>query len=298
MWGFPPCSEPPSDVLARPARPPRSQSPRSWLSVRAFARSSLLFRFLVSPSVFAPSPRHPPSFGCRAKSSSASADLPRPRPLSPRFNYQVYLCVCPSFVGRFGASVLPPLGWFFCGSVRLCPLRSGCRGAPSRGWPFGRNPLLGRSASPYRFALCRAGVRLVDLRGSRSFRLAQARNSSRVPRVALFASLRAGTWSRRSFSVATSLFLRSRSAPLKFCWDSSAGAVRSWWLGSRPDPGERAPGIWKSRFFFLLLPNNLKIYCLCMYLSRFSNSFSAGFGCCWRWSLCCYSSGFGSVKAQ
>lgn len=114
----------------------------------------------------------------------------------------------------------------------------------------------------------------------------------------LVASLCAGTWSRRSFSVATSLLLRSRSAPLKFCWDASAGAVRSCWLGSRPDAGARAPGIWKSRFFFLLLRNNLKIYCLCMYLSRFSSSFSAGCGYCWRWSLCCYLSGFGSEKAR
>lgn len=92
----------------------------------------------------------------------------------------------------------------------------------------------------------------------------------------------------------------SALAPLRsiFSWGSSAGAVRSWWLGCRPDTGARAPGIWKSQLFFLLLRNNLKIYCLCMYLSRFSNSFSAGYGYCWRWSLCCYSSGFGSVKAR
>lgn len=114
----------------------------------------------------------------------------------------------------------------------------------------------------------------------------------------LVASLCAGAWSRRSCFVATPSQLRRSSAPLNFCWGSSAGAVRSWWLGCCPDPRARAPGIWNSRFFFLSLPNNLKIYCLCTYLSRFSSFFSAGYGCCWRWSLCCYSSGFGSVKAR
>lgn len=265
MWGFSPFCEPPSNVLARTARPPRSQSPRSWLSVCAFARSSLLFRILVSPSVFAPSPRHPPSFGCRAKSSSASADLPRPRPLSPRFNLSVSLCIYPSYVGLFGASVLPPLGWSFWGSVRSCPLRSGYRGAPSRGVPFGRNPLLGRSASPCRFALCRHVVASLLL--------------------------------RRNFVVPP---LSLRSAP-HWLWATPCGRYR---FVDRAATGrgclqmERVGKIWKFHFFFLQLRNNLKIYCLCMFLSRFLSSFSAGCGCCWRWSPCCYLSVCGLVKAR
>lgn len=170
-------------------------------------------------------------------------------------------------MGRFGASVLPPLGWFFFCSVRLCQLRSGYRGAPSRGWPSGRNPLLGRSASPCRFALCRLVIASLLLRS----------NFVTPPLSLRFAQILLGFFRRGSALLVAGLSPRSRSALPRRLFGSE---------------------IWIYHFFFLQLRNNLKIYCLCTFQSRFSSSFSAGCGCCWRWSLCCYSSGFGWEKAR